>query len=268
MSVLPNEEQRPPLAGDAALEAALPGIARDGYAVRAGDACERLAELPEGSVHLAATSGTFGSTDSTNNPLARRFGSLVGKHGGVRTRDDGAGGKHRLSGGNVSGIPVRETLAWDPGCGPAGECDRCKGEGVIEVPKLPEVDPAQAGMQWCYCESAEASYLPCPPGKCPNVPRPVVEPEPVDVAADVLDDGMEDCPRCMGYGEIRAGCTSERPVPALVLDPFLGSGTTVREAVRLGRRGVGFDLSEEYLEKYARPSIAAVARQPGLLGLG
>lgn len=37
----------------------------------------------------------------------------------------------------------------------------------------------------------------------------------------------------------------------LVLDPFVGSGTTVREAERMGRRGVGFDLSEAYCREVA-----------------
>ena len=36
-------------------------------------------------------------------------------------------------------------------------------------------------------------------------------------------------------------------VPATVLDPFVGSGTTVAVAQALGRRGVGLDLNEEYL---------------------
>ena len=36
-------------------------------------------------------------------------------------------------------------------------------------------------------------------------------------------------------------------VPATVLDPFVGSGTTVAVAQSLGRRGVGLDLNEEYL---------------------
>ena len=36
-------------------------------------------------------------------------------------------------------------------------------------------------------------------------------------------------------------------VPSLVLDPFVGSGTTLAVAQALGRRGVGLDLNREYL---------------------
>jgi len=39
----------------------------------------------------------------------------------------------------------------------------------------------------------------------------------------------------------------ERPDPALVLDPFMGTGTTALAAMRLGRRCVGTELSEDYL---------------------
>ncbi len=42
---------------------------------------------------------------------------------------------------------------------------------------------------------------------------------------------------------ILAGC----PTDALVLDPFVGSGTTAFVAQRLGRRAIGIDLSEDYL---------------------
>jgi site-specific DNA-methyltransferase (cytosine-N4-specific) len=43
---------------------------------------------------------------------------------------------------------------------------------------------------------------------------------------------------------ILAGC----PLGGLVLDPFVGSGTVLSVAARLGRRGVGADLNPNYLE--------------------
>ena len=44
---------------------------------------------------------------------------------------------------------------------------------------------------------------------------------------------------------ILAGCS----LGGLVLDPFVGSGTVVAVAQRLGRRGVGVDLSYQDLAK-------------------
>ena len=43
------------------------------------------------------------------------------------------------------------------------------------------------------------------------------------------------------------GCNGD-VVPATVLDPFAGSGTTLAVAQSLGRRSVGTDLNTEYLE--------------------
>jgi len=37
-------------------------------------------------------------------------------------------------------------------------------------------------------------------------------------------------------------------VPSLVLDPMMGAGTTLFVAKKLGRRGCGYELSEEYCQ--------------------
>lgn len=59
--------------------------------------------------------------------------------------------------------------------------------------------------------------------------------------------------------------TPPPPIPATVLDPFLGSGTTLSVAKRLGRSGVGIEASKAYVDmsqerldsiKFAPPAVA------------
>jgi len=46
--------------------------------------------------------------------------------------------------------------------------------------------------------------------------------------------------------------TQEEALPGIVFDPFLGSGTTVKVAQDLLRRGIGIDISMEYLDLQAK----------------
>lgn len=60
----------------------------------------------------------------------------------------------------------------------------------------------------------------------------------------------------------RCSCPTERTVPCLVLDPFVGSGTTLAVARLLGRRSVGIDLNPEYVVlARQRSSISAAIRE-------
>jgi len=40
-----------------------------------------------------------------------------------------------------------------------------------------------------------------------------------------------------------------------VLDPFLGSGTTMRMALELKRNCIGYEISEEYIEQFIKPKL-------------
>lgn len=53
------------------------------------------------------------------------------------------------------------------------------------------------------------------------------------------------------------------PVPAVVLDPFAGSGTTLVVAEANGRRGLGIDLSAAYLDQAMRRIAEARAEGTG-----
>jgi len=58
---------------------------------------------------------------------------------------------------------------------------------------------------------------------------------------------------------IKAGC----PENGIVLDPFMGSGTTAVVAKKLGKNYVGFELNPEYIKIAERK----LKRELGELGL-
>lgn len=47
---------------------------------------------------------------------------------------------------------------------------------------------------------------------------------------------------------LRIPILSTCPIDGIVLDPFSGTGSTVDAAIRLGRRGIGIDVSRQYTE--------------------
>lgn len=59
-----------------------------------------------------------------------------------------------------------------------------------------------------------------------------------------------------GWSQSRA-CLHAEPVPCRVLDPFMGSGTTVAVAERLGRVGIGVELQTAYLVLARRRTVQA-----------
>jgi len=62
---------------------------------------------------------------------------------------------------------------------------------------------------------------------------------------DSEDGRSETSVKTLGW---RSGCAHDLPpVPCTVLDPFAGSGTTGRVAIRHNRRFIGIDLNSEYL---------------------
>jgi len=59
----------------------------------------------------------------------------------------------------------------------------------------------------------------------------------------------------------RPGCACDLPpIPATILDPFAGSGTTLLVAKRVGLNAIGLDLSYQYLRENAWERVEM--RQP------
>jgi hypothetical protein len=96
-------------------------------------------------------------------------------------------------------------------------------------------------------------------------------------AGNLAKAGKKGVDASNGWGETPRGATAvtttgwrptcdhdAEPAPAVVLDPFMGSGTTLAVARSLGRDGVGIELNPDYVE-LARRRI--YAETPALLGV-
>ena len=68
----------------------------------------------------------------------------------------------------------------------------------------------------------------------------------------------------IGYAE--CGCESPEYEPGIVLDPFMGSGTTAIVCHKLGRRWLGIELQPKYVE-IAEARIAEATRQGRLFNM-
>ena len=83
------------------------------------------------------------------------------------------------------------------------------------------------------------------------------------IAAPGIHDGTY---RRIDLGfEKACSCPTRRVMPCIVLDPFVGSGTTLAVARRLRRRSVGIDLNPDY-EVLARERIAETVATLGETG--
>ncbi len=73
---------------------------------------------------------------------------------------------------------------------------------------------------------------------------------PSDVWDIVTEDTWRTDSHCAVYPEelLRIPLLATCPEGGIVLDPFNGTGTTVSAAIKLGRKGIGIDLSPEYIK--------------------
>ena len=61
----------------------------------------------------------------------------------------------------------------------------------------------------------------------------------------------------LGWDQALAQSAIECGIPSIVLDPFMGSGTTAFVAAKFGRNFIGFELNENYI-KFANNRLAYI----------
>lgn len=91
---------------------------------------------------------------------------------------------------------------------------------------------------------------------------------PSDIWRIVPEDKWRKDTHCAVFPEelLRTPILSTCPPNGIVLDPFSGTGSTVDAAVKLGRRGIGLDLSEKYTQ-VAEKRLSEVTAQPSFLDI-
>lgn len=127
---------------------------------------------------------------------------------------------------------------------------------------------AKCGEPWCRV--VETTRVPSRPGTDSKVNRASADPESPYHQHNGMTVGNRDPmrhvsrTRTLGWRPT-CNCNCDETVPATVLDPFLGSGSTAIAACQLGRNCIGLELNPEYVEmarqrigKALRPTTARV----------
>ncbi len=233
--------------------------------VHCGDCLSLMSRLPHGSVDLIVTSPPYNLKTSTGNgmkngrggkwPRARLMNGYADHHDAMPhdqyvawqrkcltammrvLRPDGAifyNHKWRVQGGLlqdradiVDGFPVRQIIIW-----------RRKG-GINFNPGyfLPTYEVIYLIAKPDFRLASKASAF----GDVWEIPQEGNNPHPAPFPVELAQ-------RCIESTDAR-----------IVLDPFMGSGTTAVAAEAARRDWVGFEISEEYCE-LARERIATVRR--------
>lgn len=131
-------------------------------------------------------------------------------------------------------FPQAKTIGWRPNC-------ECNGLLVRETVIRPaRISNEDAAALWGADSNGEYH------GQNQKQYAQAKAQEPSSVKARIIKNATQDR-EVMGTVYVSELPLEKHPVsPCLVLDPFLGSGTTAAVALELGRQAIGIDLSDDY----------------------
>jgi DNA modification methylase len=118
--------------------------------------------------------------------------------------------------------------------------------------------PASVGLQaWGRADAQPILYY----GKSPHGGVGIPSQRCSYVSTEAAEKNGHPCPKPLGL--MRQLVKSASMPGETILDPFMGSGTTLVACAKLGRKGIGIEISEDYFEIACR-RVEEAYRQPDL----
>jgi len=236
-----------------------------------GDCLEEMKKLPDGCIDMIFTDPPYGHNNN-NGDLISRWEAALGKSDYVPERDNRPIANDGIEANDLFKAFLKEAnRILVPG---SAICCCCGGGGgpdpqfarwslwideIFDFKQMVVWDKGPMGMGWHYRRSYETVLVAHKKGgKChwfdeSNRVENVIRPSKVKKIIPTSEQHPTQKP--VELAELFIGYHT---LPGmLILDPFLGSGTTAVAAKRTGRHFIGIELSPEYCEM-ARKRVAAV----------
>jgi len=229
-------------------------------AIICGDCLDVMRGMPDGCVDLILTDPPYGHNNNNNGDLISRWEVALGRGDYIPERDN----RPIANDGVEANDLFRAVLPEFARLLPAGACCCfCGGGGgpdpqfarwslwldqVLDFKQMVVWDKGPIGMGWHYRRSYETILVGMKPGdKCRWYDT-----------SHKVENVIRHVPKIIPSADQHP---TEKPVTLMmhfiqlhtkpgdvVLDPFVGSGTTAIAAIRTGRHYIGIDISPEYCE--------------------
>ena len=232
-----------------------------GITIYHGDCREFVPTLPKNSVDLVLTDPPYGHNNNNNGDLIHRWEAALGIR---KTRDDEA---RPIAN---DGPEANELVRWmfgesrrilKPGC---CCCCCCCGGGpdpqfarwsmwldeAVGFKQMVVWDKGGLGMGWHYRRNYETVLVGEKPGAACKWNGGHSQANVIRINGIKPSEDDHPTPKPVGLMELFVKLHSDSG--DLVVDPFMGAGTTLVAAKNLGRKAIGIEIEERYCEIAAK----------------